>query len=197
MLLAVRTQAEHDRAQLAQEWQARDQARSSPPPADASSKAIPPAVKTATLPKPPEAPRKLLRVRLHTRYTAQVTVDGRFLGENTIFEVELTAGEHRALVHSPCCADNQQTFVVRENHPEMYPLRFGSPYPARLKAMNAPTDAQVMIDGAFLGTAGDLPDYSMTEPAKIVTVTIGDRTMKKTLIAGRTNELDYAKAAGK
>ena len=200
MLAKVHTDADLSRAALLAEWRAADEARARkeaaprlpPPPAEPGKKQRRPArIQVQATPVP-----AALKVRLHTRYVAEVTVDGRFLGKSNMFDVELTPGEHKALVHSECCGDLQQPLVVSRNRvDDVYQLRFGNPYPAQLKTVNAPPGAQVFVDGAYLGAAPDLPAYSMNEPTRDVTVTIGDRTLRMNLRAGVVNTLDFTRAA--
>ena len=164
------------------------------PPQAASRK--PPAVKeppkqVVAVAKPPEP----IAVKLHVRFGAEVTVDGRGLGNNNMFSLPLAPGTHRVLVHHPCCADATQDVLVTPNRPDQrYPLRYGDPLPAQFKVMNAPPDARVLIDGVLVGTASDLLPYTMRQPYQKVTVTIGDRKLVTTLKAGMLNELDYAKS---
>jgi eukaryotic-like serine/threonine-protein kinase len=135
-----------------------------------------------------------LEVKLHVRFSAQVSVDGRALGNDNMFALKLEPGVHRVLVHHPCCSDAPQDVVVTPNRPDqLYQLRYGPPLPAEFRVMNAPADARVLIDGVLVGTAQDLRPYSMAQPDQKATVTIGDRTLTTTLKAGMLNLLDYAK----
>jgi serine/threonine-protein kinase len=136
-----------------------------------------------------------LSVKLHVRFGAQVSVDGRDLGNNNMFPINLTPGPHQVLVHHPCCAEAAQEIVVTANHPDqLYQLRYGAPLPAQFRVANAPADARVLIDGVMIGTAADPRPYAMTQPDQRATVTIGDRTLSTTLKAGMLNLLDYAQA---
>ncbi|MCA1826835.1 MAG: serine/threonine-protein kinase [Myxococcales bacterium] len=149
-----------------------------------------PPKKVVAVVKPPEP----IPVKLHVRFSARVTVDGRDLGNSNMFSLPLTPGTHAVLVHHPCCADATQDVVVTPNRPDqLYQLRYGAPLPAQFKVMNAPPDARVLIDGVLVGTASDPRPYSMAEPDQKATVTIGDRTLVTTLKAGMLNLLDYAK----
>jgi serine/threonine-protein kinase len=162
-------------------------ATSSPPPLATA----PPARRP---PPPPPKPPELLDVKLHPRYGAQVAVDGRDLGNESIFELKLSPGPHRVTVRHPCCADADQVVTVTKSHP-IYKLRYGLPNPARFEVVNAPADARVLVDGVLVGTASDPRPYAMTEPvqqdAKVI---IGDRNLSVTLKAGFVNKLDYDKA---
>jgi serine/threonine-protein kinase len=143
----------------------------------------------ATLPEP-------LDVKLHVQYYAQVSVDGRDLGESNMFALKLSPGTHQVLVHHPCCSDaTQDVRITPSRRDQVYPLHYGPAQPARFKVVNAPPDARVLIDGHLVGIASDLPDHAMTEPVQKATVTIGDRTLTTTLKAGVLNTLDYAKGA--
>ena len=149
-------------------------------------------------PPPPPPPQKIARapeaipVKLHARFGAQVSVDGRVLGNDNMFALKLEPGAHHVLVHHPCCADKPQDVVVTPNHPEIYQLDYGSPLPAQFKVVNAQPDARVLVDGMVIGTASDPLPLTMTKPVQKVTVTIGDRTLSTTLKAGSLNTLDYA-----
>ena len=167
------------------------------PPATATPKPppAPPPKKVAPPPAPPPkvATVEPLQVKLHAQLGAQVTVDGRDLGNNNMFALQLTPGVHRVVVHHPCCADAAQELVVSPNRPDqIYPLQYGPAQPARFKVTNAPPDARVLVDGVLVGTAADPRPWSMTKPFQKVTVTIGDRTLSATLKAGMLNLLDYA-----
>jgi serine/threonine-protein kinase len=158
--------------------------------------------------KPPESPKREpekprpvaqaaspLDVKLHVRFGAQVTVDGRDLGNDNMFALKLTPGQHQVLVHHPCCADAAQEVVVTPKRPDqLYQLRYGAPLPAQFRVTNAPPDARVLVDGVLVGTAADPRPYSMTQPDQRATVTIGDRTLTTTLKAGMLNLLDYSRA---
>lgn len=136
-----------------------------------------------------------LNVKLHVRFSAQVSVDGRDLGNDNMFALRLAPGVHRVVVHHPCCADAQQEVVVTPQRPDqLYQLRYGAPLPANFKVMNAPADARVLVDGVLVGTASDLHPYAMAQPDQKAIVTIGDRTLDTTLKAGMLNLLDYEKA---
>ena len=150
----------------------------------------PPQKRVATLP-PPEP----LDVKLHVRFGAQVSVDGRDLGYDNMFALRLAPGGHQILVHHSCCADAPQDILVTRDHPPLYPLHYGPPLPAQFKVANAPEGARVLIDGVLVGTADDLRPYTMAQPDQKAVVTIGDRTLTLTLKAGVLNLLDYAKGA--
>jgi serine/threonine-protein kinase len=137
-----------------------------------------------------------LDVKLHAKYYARVSVDGRDLGESNMFALKLSPGSHQVLVHHPCCSDKtQEVRITPSRRDQVYPLEYGPAQPARFKVINAPPDARVLIDGHLVGIASDLPDHAMTEPVQKATVTIGDRTLTTTLKAGFLNTLDYAKGA--
>jgi serine/threonine-protein kinase len=160
---------------------------SAPKPAQKPSQQQPPAVARV---QPP------LDVKLHTRFGARVSVDGRDLGENIQFSLKLAPGPHRVLVHHACCADADQEIVVNPSRPDqIYQLRYGAPLPAQFKVKGAPDDARILVDGVLIGTAADPRPYSMTQPDQRATVTIGDRTLATTLKAGMINTLDYAQAS--
>jgi serine/threonine-protein kinase len=136
-----------------------------------------------------------LDVKLHAKYYARVSVDGRDLGESNMFALKLSPGTHQVLVHHPCCSDKSQEVRITPSR-QIYPLEYGPAQPARFKVLNAPSsDARVYIDGHLVGLASDLPDHAMTEPVQKASVTIGDRTLTTTLKAGFLNTLDYAKGA--
>jgi serine/threonine-protein kinase len=136
-----------------------------------------------------------LDVKLHAKYYARVSVDGRDLGESNMFALKLSPGTHQVLVHHPCCSDKSQEVRITPSRP-IYPLEYGPAQPARFKVLNAPSsDAKVYIDGHLVGIASDLPDHAMKEPVQKATVIIGDRTLTTTLKAGFLNTLDYAKGA--
>jgi serine/threonine-protein kinase len=135
-----------------------------------------------------------LPVELHARFGAHLSIDGRDEGNNIMFQVKLVPGVHKVLVHHPCCADAQQELLVTPNR-DRYPLKYGTPLPARFRVINAPPDARVLVDGVLVGTAADPPPFAMTQPDQKATVTIGDRTLHTTLKAGIINPLDYAQAS--
>jgi hypothetical protein len=173
------------------------------PPAVRKPAAEPPRQKPepATEPeKKAEPPRtvaqvQMLEVKLHVRFSAQVSVDGRDLGNDNMFSLKLTPGPHQVLVHHPCCTDAAQEVVVTKARPDqLYQLRYGAPLPAQFRVTNAPPDARVLVDGVLIGTASDPRPYSMTQPDQRTTVTIGDRTLSTTLKAGMFNTLDYLQA---
>ena len=138
---------------------------------------------------------QMLEVKLHVRFSAQVSVDGRDLGNDNMFSLKLTPGPHQVLVHHPCCTDAAQEVVVTKARPEqLYQLRYGAPLPAQFRVTNAPPDARVLVDGVLIGTASDPRPYSMTQPDQRTTITIGDRTLSTTLKAGTFNTLDYLQA---
>jgi len=144
-------------------------------------------------PPPPPKPPELVDVKLHPRFGGQVTLDGRDLGNESIFELKLSPGPHRVTVRHPCCADANQVVTVTKNQ-EMYKLRYGLPNPARFEVVNAPPDARVLVDGVMVGTASDPRPYAMTDTVQNATVTIGDRSLSVILKAGFVNKLDYEKA---
>jgi hypothetical protein len=144
-------------------------------------------------PPPPPKPLELIDVKLHPRYGAQVTVDGRDLGNESIFELKLSPGPHRVTVRHPCCADANQVVTVTKSQP-IHKLDYGLPYPARFEVVNAPADARVLVDGVLVGTASDPRPYAMTKPVQDAKVTIGDRNLSVILKAGFVNKLDYEKA---
>jgi hypothetical protein len=188
-------------------------AASSPPPAVAvppsGTTAQPPAARSEPVERKPDpAPRREpstparavaqvspLDVKLHVRFGAQVSVDGRNLGNDNMFTLKLAPGQHQVLVHHPCCTDASQEVVVTPSRPDqLYQLRYGAPLPAQFRVANAPPDARVLVDGVLVGTAADPRPYSMTQPDQRATVTIGDRTLSTTLKAGMLNLLDYSQA---
>ena len=155
---------------------------------------IPAAAKEAAPKHVAVAKPEPLEVRLHVRFSAQVTVDGRALGNDNMFTLKLALGGHQVLVRHPCCADAPQDILVTREHPDqLYQLRYGQPLPAQFKVTNAPPDARVLIDGVLVGTAGDLRPYTMVQPDQKAVVKIGERTLRTTLKAGMLNPLDYAK----
>ena len=133
-------------------------------------------------------------VRLHARYGAQLQVDGKDEGNSNMFDLKLAPGLHKILVHHPCCSDALQDLVVIPSR-DLYQLNYGPPQPARFRVLNAPSGAQLLVDGVVAGTAADPRPWSMTQPAQQVTVTIGNRTLVTTLKAGMDNALDFAQAA--
>ena len=136
-----------------------------------------------------------LDVKLHVRFSAQVTVDGHNLGNDNMFSLKLAPGQHQVLVHHPCCTDASQEVVVTPSRPDqLYQLRYGAPLPAQFSVANAPPDARILVNGVLIGTASDLRPYSMTQPDQRAIVTIGDRTLSTTLKAGMLNLLDYSQA---
>jgi len=151
-----------------------------------AEKKPPPKVAVVKEPEP-------LDVKLHVRFGAQVSVDGRDLGNDNMFSVKLPPGPHRIVVHHPCCADGIQEVSISPARPDqLYQLQYGAPLPAQFKVVNAPADARVLVDGVLVGTAADPRPYSMMRPDQKVTVTIGDRSLTTTLKAGMLNLLDYA-----
>ena len=168
-----------------------------PPPTEQVATSSPPPLATAPParrpPPPPPKPPELLDVKLHPRYGAQVTVDGRDLGNESIFELKLSPGPHRVTVRHPCCADANQVVTVTKSQP-IHKLDYGLPYPARFEVVNAPADARVLVDGVLVGTASDPRPYAMTKPVQDAKVTIGDRNLSVILKAGFVNKLDYDKA---
>jgi len=135
-----------------------------------------------------------LPVKLHARFGAHLSIDGRDEGDNNMFQVKLVPGVHKVLVHHPCCADAQEELLVTPNR-DLYQLKYGAPLPARFRVINAPPGARVLVDGVLVGTAADPPPFAMTQPDQKATVTIGDRTLHTTLKAGVVNPLDYAQAS--
>jgi serine/threonine-protein kinase len=180
---------------LAQKAEPEEQAKivPAPPPNPAvpAAPVVTPRKHMSPLPaKPAEVP---LDVKLHARYRAEVTVDGRELGDSTLFSLKLTPGPHRVLVRHPCCEDAPQVLTVTKNQPgQMYKLRYGAPKPAKFQVVNAPPDARVLVDGVLVGTASNPRPYAMTAPTQRATVTVGDRTLSVELKAGWVNKLDYA-----
>jgi hypothetical protein len=167
-------------------------------PAQPQPQPQPPAVKPV---KPQQAPaiarveKPPLLVKLHARYSAQISVDGHDQGNNNMFELKLAPGQHRVLVHHPCCADADQEIQVNPANPDqVYKLRYGAPFPAQFKVVGAPSDARVLVDDVLIGTAADPRPYTMTAPDQHATVKIGDRTLSTTLKAGMINMLDYGQA---
>ncbi|TMA24947.1 MAG: serine/threonine protein kinase [Deltaproteobacteria bacterium] len=171
-----------------------------PLPASAETAAAKPEALPRRKPQPP-APAKIakletLPVKLHARFSGQVTVDGRELGSGILFPLDLTAGPHTVIVRHQCCAELQQQVTISRSRPDqMYPLKYGPPLPARLKILNAPAGARVLVNDIFVGTVPSPPPLAMTQPDEKATVTIGDRTLTTTLKAGIDNDLDYAKAS--
>jgi len=168
-----------------------------PPAAEQIATSAPPPLVSAPParrpPPPPPKPPELVDVKLHPRFGGQVTLDGRDLGNESIFELKLSPGPHRVTVRHPCCADANQVVTVTKNQ-EMYKLRYGLPNPARFEVVNAPPDARVLVDGVLVGTASDPRPYAMTDTVQNATVTIGDRSLSVILKAGFVNKLDYEKA---
>jgi eukaryotic-like serine/threonine-protein kinase len=206
------TQREYARAEaeraaqerLALEQSAREKAAAqpkppTPPPVEQSATSSTPPLASAPParrpPPPPPKPLELIDVKLHPRYGAQVTVDGRDLGNESIFEVKLSPGPHQVIVRHRCCADANQLVTVTKGEPgKIYKLDYGSPNPARFEVVNAPADARVLVNGVLVGTASDPHPYTMTKEVQRAMVTIGDRSLSVTLKAGDVNELDYEKA---
>jgi len=168
-----------------------------PPAAEQIATSAPPPLVSAPParrpPPPPPKPPELVDVKLHPRFGGQVTLDGRDLGNESIFELKLSPGPHHVTVRHPCCADANQVVTVTKNQ-EMYKLRYGLPNPARFEVVNAPPDARVLVDGVLVGTASDPRPYAMTDTVQNATVTIGDRSLSVILKAGFVNKLDYEKA---
>jgi hypothetical protein len=208
------TQREYARAaveraaqeKLALEQSAREKAAAqsgakplTPPPAQQGATSSPsPLASAPPVRRPPPPPPKLpelVDVKLHPRYGAQVTVDGRNLGNESIFELKLAPGPHSVTVHHPCCSDANQVVTVTKNEPgKIYKLEYGFPNPALFKVVNAPADARVLVNGVLVGTASDPHPYTMIKEVQRATVVIGDRSLSVTLKAGVVNELDYDKA---
>ena len=169
---------------------AREKAEAQRRPADPVPLVADPLRKRLATLRPPEP----LDVKLHVRFGAQVSVDGRDLGNDNMFALKLAPGGHQVLVHHPCCADAPQDILVTRDHPDqLYQLHYGPPLPAQFNVTNAPEGARVLVDGVLIGTAGDLRPYAMAQPDQKAVVTIGDRTLTTTLKAGMLNLLDYAK----
>ena len=203
---APRAAAEHAAQGRADaERRAREQAEAEakakatpPPPAQVVQ---PPSAPAATEParkRPPPPPARApeaFEVKLHARYGANVTVDGRELGYETVFSLKLPAGPHRVVVQHACCFPANREVEVKKSQ-QIYKLEYGTPRPAELEVVNAPPDARVLVDGVVVGTASDprLASYSMKDPTQRATITIGDRKLIETLKAGSVNRLDYAKA---
>ena len=185
------------REKTAAEERARNDRQQAPNPA-------PPAVPAETMhkrpPPPPQKAPEVLDVKLHTRYGAQVTVDGRELGYETMFSLKLSPGPHRVLVRHRCCKVNSQLLTVTKKQPgQMYKLEYGQAWPAEFEVLNAPRDARVAVDtgkgSVVVGTAANPLPYALMEaPAQRATVTIGDRKLSIELKAGSVNTLDYAQA---
>ena len=144
--------------------------------------------------RPRESTGKIA-VSIRSRFGGDLLLDGKELGDSQIFNLELEPGPHSYVVHHRCCADGAGEFVVTAGKvDQVYKLHYGVPRPARLVLVNAPPDARVLIDGAMAGTAPELPPYLMTDPDRLVTVTIGDRSLQTRLKAGDDNRIDYAQA---
>jgi serine/threonine-protein kinase len=183
--------AKLDAERLAQEKADRARPIVPPPPSPAPAVPTAPPITARKRTAPPPAPPSELLVKLHARYRAEVTVDGRELGDSTLFSLKLAPGPHRVVVRHPCCEDNNYVLTVTKNQP-MYKLRYGSPKPARFEIVNAPPDASILVDGVLIGTASNPRPYAMTAPTQKAAVTVGDRTMSIELKAGWVNKLDYA-----
>jgi len=128
---------------------------------------------------------------------AHVLIDGVDLGEKQIFKRRLTVGAHRVTVSHLCCLDSSQTIDVEPGQTR-YVLEPGKPKPARLSVPGAPPDSLVLIDGVSMGSsqALDTHELPMTDrPSREVLLTVGDRSSRVTLEAGRTNQIDYLKMA--
>jgi hypothetical protein len=113
-----------------------------------------------------------------------------------MFRVRLTEGPHQVVVQHVCCDPAEQEIVVTPNRPgQLYQLSYGRARPAVLKVLNAPAGARVLVDGVLLGTTSD-PELAigMTRPDRRVTVTVGDRTLTKTIKANEGNIIDYNQA---
>ena len=145
--------------------------------------------------RPRETPGRIA-VSVRSHFGGDLMLDGKDYGDSQIFNLELTPGPHTYVVRHRCCADGADEFVVTASKADqVYKLHYGVPRPARLVVVNAPPDARVLIDGAMVGTAPELPPYLMTDPDRLVTVTIGDRTLQTRLKAGDDNRIDYAQAS--
>jgi hypothetical protein len=192
-------------AKLAADHIAREKAEAEArpkPAAPAAASPAEPATPATTVrkrtPPPPAKAAELLDVKLHVRQHAEVTVDDRYLGDNSLFSVRLAAGSHRVLVRHQCCEDKTQLVTITKTQ-DMYKLQYGAAKPAQFKVLNAPADAQVVVDvrgkGPLLvGTAANPLPYAMTQPTESAAVTIGDRKLSIELKAGSVNKLDYALA---
>jgi tRNA A-37 threonylcarbamoyl transferase component Bud32 len=123
----------------------------------------------------------------------RVVLDGVDLGEGKVFTRDLTVGRHYVSVSHDCCADRTELLDVTPGK-RRYTLEPGPPKPARLTISGAPPDAQVLIDDAVVGTVRTLPQRDLStdpQPARMVRLTVGERSGQVKLYAGKTTPIDF------
>ena len=170
-----------------------------PPPArkaGAAATARPPARKE---PRAADAAR-LLPVILAQKVPARVVVDDADLGQDLMIRAQLAPGIHRVTIQHRCCADLNTQIDVRPDR-QRYTLETGSPRPAQLRILGGDPDAQVWYSDENtpltpLGLVRDLRGtparIAMTEPTHRFTITVGGKSIQRTLRAGIENEIDMA-----
>jgi len=173
-----------------------DEPEPEPPPAEPPPSRPAPEVK----PPPPAPPRpKAIEVTLKPRLPARLIVDGVDRGIEPMFTLSLTAGPHRVVARHECCQDFMTTLDVTPGTTR-YPIDLGAPKPALVKVAGAPANAQVSIDGSFIGTVGDLErkpfEMGMSRPFRDVKIKVGDRAGSGRLEAGRETTFDAQKLGG-
>jgi eukaryotic-like serine/threonine-protein kinase len=145
-------------------------------------------------------PASLLPVVLAQKVPARVVVDDADLGQDLMIHAQLAPGIHRVTIQHRCCADLNTQIDVRPEQ-QRYTLGTGYPRPAQLRIVGGDPDAQVWYsdDKTPLTPLGQVRDLrgtpariAMTEPTHRFTITVGDKTIQRTLRAGIENEIDMA-----
>jgi len=146
-----------------------------------------------------EAP-KPLPVVLAQKVPARVIVDDADLGQDLMIHAQLAPGTHRVTTQHKCCADLNTQIDVRPNR-QRYTLETGAPRPAQLRIAGGDPEAQVWYSDENtpptpLGLVRDLRGtparIAMTEPTHLFTITVGEKSIQRTLRAGTENEIDMA-----
>ena len=142
----------------------------------------------------------LLPVILAQKVPARVVVDDSDLGQDLMIRAQLAPGVHRVTIQHRCCADLNTQIDVRPDR-QRYTLETGAPRPAQLRILGGDPDAQVWYSDENtpltpLGLVRDLlgtpARIAMTEPTHRFTITVGAKSILRTLRAGTENEIDMA-----
>jgi serine/threonine-protein kinase len=143
---------------------------------------------------------KPLPVVLAQKVPARVIVDDADLGQDLMIHAQLAPGTHRVTTQHKCCADLNTQIDIRPNR-QRYTLETGAPRPAQLRIVGGDPEAQVWYSDENtpptpLGLVRDLRGtparIAMTEPTHLFTVTVGEKSIQRTLRAGTENEIDMA-----
>ncbi len=110
-----------------------------------------------------------LRVIMDEPGWAEVYIDGEHLGRTNVkegHEPEVAPGKHRLVLRMPMCKDWEQDITIDPGELEIIPSVRMNPKPATVNIADSILDACVVqLDGAILGTAGQLGrQFSLPEP---------------------------------